>query len=635
MNINKRLGKLRRLPREGVNFISSNLAYYICIVLTVCLMCLQQPVRGVFMDDLVLMQSWQSKESVLSFIWTPDTPYLRAVSNLFLGVGLGLIGAHTEYMWLWTAFVGCMTAMVIFHVFRALVKSTKLAFLGTIVFVVSRFGYYAYGQYMGVMELCATMMAAMVLYHTQCVPVAQKPEKHVFFAIFFSVLAILSHERYLSLLVLVIIAALLAEGSWKKRACMACLSLGSLIAVFALRITLLEGEAFRGTAGVSILETFDLKQALTFVWQGILYLFGFNTGEPYLAGYNYVNLPKFVLVLLVVFWLCILLFIWWALRNKQLLKNWKQYFLAVAFVGGTLVVGCVTFRLELRWLYTAYVGFIFICIKLMSECEVTNLLKRKIVPTVLFACLIVVELFYHGGYPNIYFWHHQNGFNQIYEEVILENDHKSLEGKRIVIITQHLNPDELTTFFRTYAVEQGYGAPDVLVYTSLYDYDHINTPADMILTVEWINYTPHSKVEVKDITSQFNQIYEMSRPVGNTIRKAAQLAGFSWWEGWEQEYIWSEKTASMRIATGETGTAKLTGKMKSYNIPNNLSVYFNNELIQSFPLNSEDVDITFVLPANSEGILRLELDSTIAPYDVGESDDRRSLGICIYELIVE
>lgn len=628
------------LIKQGVCYLSDNLMYYICILLAVCLMCWQQPVQGFFMDDLTLMRDWQEKESIASFIFSFGDTHLRPVSNFFLGIGLGIAGANTDHLWIWTVFMGFLTAVIIFHVFNALTSNKRLAFWGTIIFVFSRFGYYAYAQYFGIMELTGTMMAVMVLYHTQCMPASEKPEKHLTMALLFSVLSILSHERYLSLMVLVIIAALIANATWRKRVWMTSVALGCLIAMLVARFFLLGADAFRGTSGMNITDTFDLNQSFLFLVQAVLYLFGLNTGENYLAGYNYAELTVYVLGALVIFWLCILLLIWSVCRNKRLLANWKQYFLAVAFVGGTLITSCITFRLELRWLYTSYVGFILILIKLVSDCAHSSFLKSKIVPAILLACLIFVELFYHGGYPYIYFWHPQNAYNQIYNELIDVNDHESLDGKRIGIVcdyangASHIETWELKAFFDAYARERQFVTPEVTVYNSMYEID-ISNPPDVIISINWVKNWLQDEPEVKNITQEFYDICEISRPVGNTIREAAQFIGFSWWEGWEREFIWTEKTASMRIATGQTGIAKLTGKMKSYNIPNNLYVYFNDELIQTFPLNSEEVDISFVLPANSEGILRLELDSAVSPYDIGEADDRRMLGICIYDLIVE
>jgi hypothetical protein len=493
---------------------------------------------------------------------------------------------------------------------------------------------------MGVMEQTATIMALMVLYHVLKSVTTDKSVKHICFAIAFTALATFSHERYVTLAELVILAAPLINGTWRKKVILSVAAVLNLFALLGLRTVLLGSYAFGGTAGTSVTETFSLIQAMKFMIQGCLSLFGVNAGLDYLEGFSYINLPANIKACLHLFWVCVLALIFYGLFTKAVLKKWKQYFLAIAFVGGTMVGGCITFRLELRWLYTSYIGMILILLMLISECKPKAIIKGKVIPTLLFACLIIGELFYHGGYPIIYFSHPQSAYNQIYELTIQGNKNEALAGKRIAVIcdfangSSHITADELNTFYQTYATEMGYEAPYVEVYNSLLEYD-LSNPADLVLSISWVKDWVNDIPQVKDITTELWLAHDLSRPAGNSIETAAQMTGFSWWEGWEKRFIWTEAQASMRISTGATGTAVLSAKMKEYNLPNNLKIYWNDELIETFALESETVELTFDLPPHTEGIVRFELDSAVSPYDVGESDDRRSLGICIYEFKID
>lgn len=639
MDMKSCLEKNRLVLRRGVNSVSSNIIYYVCIFLAVYIMCCQQKIQGLFMDDLGFMRGWQVRKSTFEFICKP-TAHFRPISNFVLAVGIALADAQTDYLWLWMLVMNTVTALVVFHVFQSVIKSQKLSFVGTVTVVASRFGYYVYGQYMGVMEQTATIMAVLVLYHVFKAVTTDKQVKHICFAMLFTALATFSHERYVTLAVLVILAALLTNSSLKKKGILFGASVLNLFALLGLRTLLLGGYALGGTAGTSVTETFNLIQALKFMIQGCLSLFGINMGMDYLEGFAYLNLPTYIKVYLHLFWLCVLLLILWGLFSKAVIQKWKQYFLAIAFVGGTMVGGCITFRLELRWLYTSYIGMILILLMLISEWKPKTITKGKIVPALLFVCLIVAELFYHGGYPIIYFSHPQSAYNQIYELTIQDNKNEALAGKRIAVIcdfangSSHITADELNTFYQTYATEMGYEAPYVEVYNSLLEYD-LSNPADLVLSISWVKDWVNDTPQVKDITAELWLAHDLSRPAGNTIETAAQMTGFSWWEGWEERFIWTEAFASMRISTGATGTAVLSAKVKEYNLPNNLKIYWNDELIETFALESETVELTFDLPPHTEGIVRFELDSAVSPYDVGESDDRRSLGICIYEFKID
>lgn len=635
-----RLDTRRSINRNRFCALSENAIYYVCIFLVVFIMISQQKIHGLFMDDLGLLRGWQTRESLLSFLWNPNSVHLRPVSSLFLAVGLALADAHTEYLWLYMLAVNTATAFVVFHVFRSMISNVKLCFTGTIAVVVSRFGYYAYGQYMGVMEQTSTVMTVLVLYHVLKSVTTDRPVKHTVLALVFTLLAMLCHERYVTLAVLVILSAPLVNDTWKKKAVLLSAAIIGLFALLGLRTLMLGAHAMSGTGGTSVADTFNLKQALTFLFQGCLFLFGLNTGPQHLAGFRFTELPRTMLIPLAIFLLCIVLYIWWAFRNKNLLRKWKQYFLMIAFVGGAMAGGCITFRLEMRWLYTSYIGMILIILMLIQDCGSSELIKKKILPIVLFACLIIVELFYHGGYPLIYFSHPQSAYNQIYELTIRKNNHQSLAGKRVTVIcdyangSSHITENELSMFYLTYATEMGYGPPEVNLYTSIQEYD-FSKPADIILSIDWVDDWIHDEPEVKDITDEFWQIYESSRPVGNDIRSAAELTGFSWWEGPDQQFIWTGSYASMRIATGENGAATLSASMKSYNLPNNLKVSFNGEVLYTFPLNEQNVELTFQLPAGVEGIVSFELDSAISPFEQGESDDRRALGLCISEFRID
>ena len=613
------------------------------IIVSVFFVCSKSRIEGLFMDDLETWRTWLEHDGLLSYLMQDRSLRLRPITDLVMGIGFSLITIRTDLLWLWMLAINMLTAFVLYFVCKSIVKNEIYSFIGRILFVFSRFGYYANSQYTGLMEQTATIFSLLLLYEVSQALTDQEPGNHILYAGIYTVLAAFTHERYMVMTVLVFLAALLTSTTRKNKLIFLAESICCLVFILLVRYCFLGDNSWTGTRtdygeDTSVLSTFSLSSFFTNIFMGCVYLFGFNVGADYLCGYTTGVTPVSIYFLYGTAWVIILVYLVLLFRSKRLFNNWKLYFLIIAYIGGTLISGCITVRFEQRWLYSPFAGFVILLILAIRDVSVNSMIKKVVLPILLFTCMISAEYLYHGGYGMIFSWHPQNAYDSIYNETI--NGKESLEGKRIVIIcdvvnsSSHINQGELSNFYRAYAEAGGYESPEVAVYNSFYE--AVFTEKDAyILSIEW----PHNYYEdipvVKNITEEFKQINEISRPVGNTIRKAAQLAGFSWWEGWEQEYIWSEETASMRIATGETGTAKLTGKMKSYNIPNNLSVYFNNELIQSFPLNSEDVDITFVLPANSEGILRLELDSTIAPYDVGESDDRRSLGICIYELIVE
>lgn len=88
------------------------------------------------------------------------------------------------------------------------------------------------------------------------------------------------------------------------------------------------------------------------------------------------------------------------------------------------------------------------------------------------------------------------------------------------------------------------------------------------------------------------------------------------------------------IRSGEKGYLKLTGVVPEFNLPNKLHIYFDDELVNDLSLDQSDINISkeLSLSPNTVGVLCLELENAISPYEVGVGDDKRPLGMQINEL---
>lgn len=608
---------------------------YVWLLALVVAVCSQQKIQGLFMDDMLDWNAWYRYDSYWDYAWGMGAYKIRPVIGFLMGFGFLLAGPYTQLLWYWLVFVNYVTVLVIYHIFRALVKADWLVLLASTVYVLSRFGYYAYGQYFGIMEQTATVFAALVLYQVLKAIDSEKPDGHLLLATLFSVIAVFCHERYMALLVLVMIASVFIRGSLKKRLLYLAGNILMLAAILVLRSAVFGDNAWAGTGGTDMVSNLDVVQVIKHIVKSILLLLGFNIHATYLGGYAWFDVPVVIYVINVIALGVMFYFFVSTLRNHKLKDIWKKYFLLIAFIGGTTVVCCTTIRLELRWLYTPFVGVLLLWQMLIEDGTVAESRPqiKKTLPAAALVCMIVMELFFHTGYGNLYMWDTQNVYNQLYEKTWQKNSY-DLEGKRIVVISngmEHVTQGEIDIFFDTYAVAHGQTPPEVTVYEEVYDMDYTGRE-DIILSVEVTKDPLQWLSTVDDVTLELRQLPQSIENPSLNIRDIPNITGIYDWEG---ESVWSGGRIAMDITTGLKGKAKLRAHCPAFNLPNNLQVYFDGHLIQTVALTEEGVDIAFTLPSYAEGQLELVLEKANVPAEIGAGADERELGICIYDFTVK
>lgn len=619
-------GKLKnRITAE----VSKWPAYLILLVL-VYLVCSQVRLKGLFMDDISILGSYRIRGGFLGFVFGTGAYKLRPVSYFFLALGVRFCRGSTDLLWCWLIAVNYATALTVYYVFRGALKKDTLAFGGAVIFVLSRFGYYAAGQYFGIMEQVATAIAVLVLYCVLQMIDREDPGKFVVLASGLTFLAIFAHERYLSLTVLVALAALLTDVPIKKKLGYVAMPVAVLLVSVGLRGILFGSNAWAGTGGTDMVSGFSIGRVFTHILHGCLYLFGVNMGPDYMCGYTSGEVPGWIYALNIITWVILLVMLVLTLRKHKFKAIWKHYFLVIAFIGGTLIVGCATVRLELRWLYTPFAGIMLLWLMLLRDGIADSEKLKKVVPAVMLLCMAVIELFFHTGYGAIYYYDPQNVYNQIYELTWEAND-RYLEGQKIVIIgngVEHVNQKEVSKSFFELAQLVHQTPPEVIVYDDMYDFVYTGEE-DIILSVDRTEDLLEAPSRVEDITDDITKYYETITPAGNTLLESMQWKGGY---GWQGEYVWFGEEMSMRISTGETGKAYLRAHCPSFNLPNTLYVYYGGQQVHTYEITEDEFEIEFDMPANEEERIVLRLDHANIPYEIGVNEDRRVIGLCLYDL---
>ncbi len=586
---------------------------------------------GLYMDDLSCWTLFQ-EQGLLKFIWNTDAYKFRPVANGVMGIGFWLAGAHTNRLWYVTLFLNFIAAILIGYTakFVSRNKGQYVPIAASTVYLVSRFAYYATGQYFGAMETLALIFSVLTLLFsfryldTQCIIDA-------FLATIMSILAFYSHERYICLFAVVALSVLLSYSKQNKHQTIGIIGIeiACLLGNWLLRVYMFGDEALAGTGGTNMLDAINIIQIIKFFLCGILYFFGINAGPEYLNGYG-VHVPIIAIISTAI--VVISFFVLVSVNRIKQIK-WKNVLLIIFFIIVTLAVGCTTIRQEMRWLYTPYIGCIMLVVLLYGQVE--RSFTRDAAGAVLVIAVICTELVVRTGFCRIYFWDLQRTYDSLYVQTV-DADSGNFKSQSYVILSERLQDEEskamINRFFTAYATAMQTPTPEVHIFSSTNDITREIANSQPEIFYDNVTSNPSTYFSsIANITSLSNDWQE----VGSDIRNALLLDGFYGWEGSNQDFIWTSQEAMMQIKTGASGKMTLAASLPEFNLPNRLAISFNGKEVEQIQITETEVLVSATITPSTEGVLSLSLETANIPYEVGEGEDRRVIGMCIDDIVME
>lgn len=326
-----------------------------------------------FMDDVGLFDTFQYR-NFLGYLAHGKDHKFRPVSDAFLYIGYKFIGLHAEYAYLFVLLIGLIVCLLMTFMVVRFFDNVWYGIVFSCLYAVSRFGYYSIGQYFGVMESVTTLFAVFTLFTGVLFLKSDETSVRKNFLVvnLAVVLCVFSHERYLTLYGYLFMIVFLKYFFSRKSIPYYGVAVFSAVAMVLFRKVYLGPLSFQGTGGTNLMETFNVFNILSFAFQGVAQLFGWNVGPAYLVGITtdqalpVVNiLPIGILALFVVAWITVL----YQAKQTHRYEHLKIGLAIIVFIGVTLLSGCITIRLELRWLYIPYVGFLILLFWLLSEIQ--------------------------------------------------------------------------------------------------------------------------------------------------------------------------------------------------------------------------------------------------------------------------
>lgn len=350
-----------------------------------------------------------------------------------------------------------LVALFIYH-FAIRLKAKKIiSFLVAFMYVVTHFSYYQIGQVIGLLETEAQFFALLILFLSlKLVGVIDRNnnEKKVlvsantiitFFMILMYFTIAFTHERYLSLLPVIMLSIFFAkginEGDKKKifryRVFSYLSLLLTLILICVIRYLAIGKVLPAGTGGTRVENTFNIEECISFCFQQVFMIFGVNIGPEHLVGIEFVkitdNIIKYLALissalLIVICAVSIIykIYLMTKINSENKFRLFLPDILFMLFIAMCIGSSSVTIRVEMRFVFVSFTASLlyisYICGFLFNEFDKVNKIASYIVINfvilLLLAFRVPVELKYRDNYKNIHFFLDLDRVNSIYDNTI-------------------------------------------------------------------------------------------------------------------------------------------------------------------------------------------------------------------------
>ncbi len=433
--------KLKELSLMKTEKRTINFLYLIVLfLLNFCVNSFME-IKLLYLDDL---NTWSefSKMNDLQMIFNTSANKFRPVYYFVLNLCYKMFLPRIYLFGIFNLMLNFLVIMLVFYVIKKITDNEFIAFFGSVVYTVSRFAYYNISQVHGIMEQMGLLTAVLILLFLW-IYIEKSNKKYFYIACILQFLVLFIHERYMALFPLLLLSIILAENIAKpERIRCIIISTLSFVIPFCSRILFLKNRAFDGTGGTDIKKTFKLVDFLRHFKSGILYLLGINAGPAYLNGIEQCNVLSWIKLFNIVFisiiFVIVFFYFYFIFKNrtkKSEIKNQLKLSLLISsFIFLTLVCSCATIRLEMRWIYTPYVGFIILISNMIAY--IKAYLKKYFCTVTMLSILCVViptELYFRSNYKNIYYWKTYQIYNSVFDQTVARYKDEFWNKKLIII----------------------------------------------------------------------------------------------------------------------------------------------------------------------------------------------------------
>lgn len=422
----------------------------------------------VFYDDDLATWHLYNNNNFIKFIFNTSFNKFRPILYILLWFCYKIGNNSMIFFNYVNLLISIIISLNIFYMINKITKIKYIAFTCSIAFILSKYAYYNITQVLGIMEALALLCACAFLYNCyQYLNNINKEKYYKNIIILYIVLPYI-HERYIILLPMFFIILLLNNEisiknlKWIKKLIIPIII---FIVFLGLRLVLFHDRFLDGTGGTDVKETFNIIKIIKFIRYQIFSLFQINIyrGFNYLHGISFNELNIIIKILICLWNLFIIFivfkFIYEIIKNDKNRKNIiYNSILFISFICLCILSSSITIRVEMRWLYISYVGFLFylaymfyIIISKQTIEERKKLKYARLFLSIIIILLIPIELNYRKYYSNLYFWDNMLDRNALYEQTY-EKYGDELFNKNLIIIDKNkeFTTDDMKYFFKQF-----------------------------------------------------------------------------------------------------------------------------------------------------------------------------------------
>jgi len=298
----------------------------------------------------------------------------RPLASGFIIAEMATFGPDARsYVWV-NSTIMALTALLVFLTAQRLSRGSAVTALAvTLTFILARFALYHFTQALAPVESLTLLFCVFSIYcYARIDDEAGAAYRWAALAIVSALLAAFTHERTVVVALWLIPALLLSPRfrscSWRKLVALLFACVAVPVFYISFKTLVLDTQFMIGTGGTSL--SFDQERVLEHGRQAVMSMFGFNTGEAYLAGANVTpEWSKAYFTAHVFLWSWLLLLAigltstLGAARGRGLARSIDAVRWPVVLAGfmvATLVPALLTIRLEQRWLMIPFVAVMLV-----------------------------------------------------------------------------------------------------------------------------------------------------------------------------------------------------------------------------------------------------------------------------------
>lgn len=444
-------------------------------------------IKALYMDDLYSW-SWFPGLNLYEYAFKfYESSRYRPVFNLFQYIEYFFVKNRVFLFVVVNKTVNTFVALYIYHFAIRLNAKRIIAFIVASMYIITHFSYYQIGQVIGLLETEAQFFALLILFLSlKLIGVIERKnsnEKEIivrdnviitFFMILMYFIVAFTHERYLSLLPVIMVSIFFAketetnEGDKKKLfryRIFSYLSLFlTLILICVIRYLAIGKVLPAGTGGTRVENTFNIKECISFCFQQVFMIFGINIGPEHLVGIEFTqisdNIIKYLTLissslLIVTCAISIIYKIYLVakINSENKFRLFLPDILFMLFIAMCIGSSSVTIRVEMRFVFVSFTASLlyisYICGFLFNELDKVNKVVSYIVINfiifLLLAFRVPVELNYRDNYKNIHFFIDLDRVNSIYDNTISKYGVNEILQNRTIYMTN--NFFEFTDFY--------------------------------------------------------------------------------------------------------------------------------------------------------------------------------------------